>query len=86
MDQLIIKLKSNPDFIEFTEYVVEKIDEMDSVDGLESMTNEEAGEEAKVRIKAKTKLIQILRPFIEFRERKPPTETEIKKAGEKFGL
>ena len=30
------------------------------------MTNEQAGEEAKVRSKTKDKLFEILRPFIDF--------------------
>jgi hypothetical protein len=64
----------------------EKIDELDTVRGLTSMTNEQAGEEAKIRSKTKDKLYEILRPFIDFKEKKEITEGEIKKAGEKFGL
>jgi hypothetical protein len=86
MDELIRKLKNNADFVEFADYIIEKIDELDTVSGLDIMTNEQAGEEAKVRSKTKDKLYEILRPFIDFKEKKEITEGEIKKAGEKFGL
>lgn len=86
MEELIKKLKVNPDFIEFTDYVLEKIDELDTVNGLESLPNEQAGEEGKVRCKTKEKLYDILRPFIEFKEKKQPTELELRKAGGKYGL
>jgi hypothetical protein len=86
MEELIRKLKSNPDFVEFADYILGKIEEMDNVSGLGDMTNEQAGEEAKIRGKTKAKLLEILRPFIEFQEKKERTESEIKKAGGKYGL
>lgn len=67
-------------------YVSEQIEALDTVEGLEKMTNEEAGEEAKVRSKAKTRLMEILRPFLEFVERKEPTEAELKEARARYGL
>lgn len=86
MHELIKKLKSDPSFIEFTDYVMQKIEEMDNVSGLEEMTNARAGEEAKIRFKVKQRLYEILKPFIEFYEKNPPTEKEVKSAKEKFGL
>ncbi len=86
MEELIKKLKSDPNFIEFTDYILNVIDGLDTVSGLDNMTNEMAGEEAKVRAKTKANLYEILRPFIEFKEKKEPTEAEIRKVGGRFGL
>lgn len=85
-DDLMKKLKSDPAFIEFLNYVLEKIEEIDTVNGLENLSNEQAGEEAKIRSKVKDRLNEILKPFIEFRGKREPTDEEIKKAEEKFGL
>lgn len=85
-DNLIKKLQNNPAFTEFTEYIKEKVEELDSLDGLAIMTNEQAGEEARVRSKAKTKLLEILSPVIDFAEKKEPTEEEINQAKKKAGL
>lgn len=86
MDELIKKLKGDPNFIEFTDYILEVMDELDTVSGLDKMTNDQAGEEAKIRGRTKAKLYEILRPFVEFNEKKKPTESEVRKAGGKFGL
>lgn len=86
MDELIKKLKDDPAFQEFTEYVLQKIEELDTVVGLENMNNEEAGEEAKIRSRTRDKLYEILRPFVDFREKREPSEKQIKKAQERYGL
>lgn len=86
MDELIKKLKSDPNFIEFTDYIRTVMDELDTVSGLDNMTNELAGEEAKVRSRTKAKLYEILRPFVEFNEKKEPTEAEMKAVKGRFGL
>ena len=86
MEELVKKLKSDSAFQEFTEYVISKIEELDTVVGLERMSNDEAGEEAKIRSRTRDKLYEILRPFIDFKEKREPTEKEIKKAQEKYGL
>lgn len=86
MDDLIKKLKSDPAFIEFLGYIQEKLEEIDTVSGLEGLSNEQAGEEAKIRSKVRDRLHEILKPFIEFQEKKEPTEREIKKAKETYGL
>lgn len=86
MDELIKNLKDNPAFTQFEGYIIKIVDGLDTVEGLEQMSNEQAGEEAKIRAKTKDKLVAILQPFIDFAEKKEPTEAEIKKAQEKFGL
>ena len=85
-ETLVKRLKDDIDFGEFMNYVAEQVEALDTVEGLEQMTNEQAGEEAKVRNKAKAVLLQILRPFWEFAEKKEPSEAEKAQAGKKYGL
>lgn len=85
-NDFIKKFKDSPEFTLFQDYVVSKMAELDSVDGLEDMTNEQAGEEVKVRNKAKIKLYEILAPFLDYSEKREPTAEEINKAKGKFGI
>lgn len=85
-DELIKKLNDFPAFKEFQEYIITQIDKLDTLDGLEKMSNEHAGEEAKVRSKAKNTLYTILLPFTNVVEKRQPTQEEIDGAKEKFGL
>lgn len=85
-DDLVKKLKDSPAFAEFTEYLVSKIEELDSISGLDGMTNQEAGEEVRARDKARSKLYEILAPVVELAEKKQPTREQIDKAKGKFGL
>ncbi len=85
-EELIKRLKNNTDFLEFSDYILDVIVDMDTVNGLDNFTNESAGEEAKVRLKTKLKLYKILKPFVDFQEKTEPTEEEIKKAKNKYGL
>lgn len=86
MKELIDKLKQNPDFLKFEEWAVNEIEKLDSVAGLDQMSNELAGEEAKVRILAKNKIIAILAPFINYAGKKEISEDQRKEATERFRL
>jgi hypothetical protein len=86
MEDLIKKLQSDPAFQGFAKYIISKIEELDTVNGLDKMTNEEAGEEVKIRSRTKEKLYKILEPFIGYKEKSKPTEEAIKKAESKYGL
>ena len=86
MDNLVKNLRDNTHFRKFELYILEKVGELDSIDGLANLTNEQAGEEAKVRLKTAKKLQEILSPFIKFQEKKEPTQEEIKKAEKSYGL
>lgn len=85
-DELIKKLKADRGFKIFQEYIIGKIAELNSVSGLDSMDNSKAGEEAKTRLKAKRKLEDILKPFIEFSEKRTPTDDEYNVAKNNAGL
>lgn len=85
-DELVKKLKDFPDFAEFSQYIAEKIEELDSINGLDGLSNEQAGEEARARLKARDKLIEILAPFVEYRGKREPTKEQIKEAKKKAGL
>jgi hypothetical protein len=85
--ELIKKLKNDPAFGEFMKYAVEQIELIDTLDALDDKeTNEHLGEEVRARIEARRVLYAILRPFLEFTERKEPTEAELKEAGARYGL
>lgn len=85
-EEAIQSLKSNIHFSDFRDYLVEKINELDSLNGVEDMTDENAGQEVKARAKAAIKLTEILKPFINTRERKEPSAEEIQKAKTKFAI
>lgn len=83
---IIKKLKYDPDFQEFSEFVYSKIQELENVDYLEGMINQEAGENIKVIIKVKRKLIEILKPIVEYVEPFKITEEMINERRKDFGL
>lgn len=84
MKELVDKLKNNPDFTEFEKWLVNEIEKLDTVNGLENLSDELAGQEAKVRILAKNKLISILAPFITLSEKKPVSAEQLKEAKGKY--
>lgn len=86
IQQLAKNLRGKVDFQEFQEYVLDKVRELDTVSDLGTMSNEKAGEEAKVRLLAGTKLRKILTPFIDFAEKHEYTDEEIAEAAAKRGL
>jgi hypothetical protein len=86
MEDYIHKLKDNPAFLQFEEFVIKQINGFDTVEGLEKMTNKRAGEEAKIRSITKKMLLDILSPFLNLNEKKEPTEDQIKEAKKKFNL
>ena len=85
-DELVKRLNENKDFIDFRDWLILEINKLDSVEGLDKMSNSDAGEEAKVRNKAKDKLLEILSPFINIREEREPSIEEVQKAKDKRGL
>jgi hypothetical protein len=85
-EDTIKKLKDNRDFKEFQAWIIEKISDMDSVEGLSLLSNDAAGEEAKVRQKTKEKLIEILSPVLNLPEPKEPSIEEVQRAKNRYGL
>lgn len=86
IDKLAKNLRKNQDYLEFQEYIIEKIEELNTVSNLGALSNKKAGEEAKVRLLSVLKLQEILSPFINFREKREYTKEDFKKAREKKGL
>lgn len=84
--ELSKKLRERPEFADFQEYIILKINELDSVKHLNTLSNEQAGETAKARLLAIKTLEEILRPFIDFAEKHEYTEEEIKEAAARRGL
>ena len=85
-DELIKKLKTDPSFAILQRYILSKINELNSLDGLEKMSNDRAGEEARARMKAANKLTEILSPFIDLTEKHETSDKEIQTAKEKVAL
>ena len=83
---LIKRLKDDPYFTEFKEIIIAYIDELNSIDGFEKMTNRDAGELVRARSIASGILQDILEPFINFVEKREPTVKEINAAKAKAGL
>lgn len=86
MNGIVEKLKDNPYFLELQQHILDKINELNSIDGLDGLTNEQAGEEVRARGKAIEKLEAILQPFLEFSEKREPTDEEIRRKKDQFGL
>lgn len=86
MEDYILKLKSYPPFLEYEKQVIGLINKLDTNDGLDSLSNEMAGEEGKLRARCKKKLYELLEPFINFQEKQEPTEEQINKAKAKYIL
>ncbi|MFA5395219.1 MAG: hypothetical protein WC346_04295 [Methanogenium sp.] len=85
--EFIKKLKKDSDFQEFLSYIVEVIDSLDNLRGFDTKNkNEQLGEQLRARIIARDKLYEILRPFVDFQEKKEPSKEQINKAKERFGL
>ena len=66
--------------------MIENIDNLNSLDGVEPLTVIEAGEEYKARYKAVKMLQKILAPLVEFRQKRDPSVDEFIKAKQTFGL
>ena len=84
--ELIKRLLENEDFKIFLEHAGSKIDELNSVSGLQDLSNDRAGEEAKVRNLAVKKVTQILSPFLQFKEKAQVSEKELEAAKKRVGL
>lgn len=86
MEEYINKLKDYPPFLEFEKYIIGVIDELRDDESYEKLDDLRAGQEAKTNIKVRRKLLEILLPFINFQEKKEPTEEQIKQAKAKYNL
>jgi hypothetical protein len=85
-EQLIKTLKNDSAFGEFASYISAKIEELDTATGFDDMNDQEAGQEVKARSKAIRILHKIFQPFIDFRDKKEPSEKEINEAKKSYGL
>ena len=85
-DNVIKDLKENLSFREFQKYIVEQVDALNTLNGLDHLSNDLAGEEAKIRSKAVDVLISILSPIVTFTPKTKPTDEDIKAREREFGL
>jgi len=86
-NDLIKKLKKDTDFQVFLSYIVETIEKLDNLGNFDTKNkNEQLGEQLRARIIARDKLYKILRPLIDYSEKKEPTKEMIEKRKAQFGL
>lgn len=85
-ESLVKKIKESPFYTEFLEYIYSQIYKLNSIKGIDKKSNLEVGEIVKARAVAMEILEDILSPFINITDKKKPTEDDIKKRKEEFGL
>ena len=86
MDELIRALRKDPHFIEFQKIIIDKIDELNSIDDLKDLSNKKAGETVRVRAMVASKLQEILAPFVDFNEKREPTTEQVEAVKKRVGL
>ncbi len=79
-------IKNSNWFPYLEKHIYSEIKDLDSVVGLDEKTNKDAGEEAKVRLKAMNILMKILGPIVSFNEKKEPSVDDVQRAKKKAGL
>ncbi len=84
-EETIKRIKDSPFFEELQGHIVSEVMKLDSIKGLEGMTNDYAGEEAKVRAKTVEKLRDILSPFFDSREKHEPSVEAIQRVKKRAG-
>lgn len=85
-DELIQRLNDDADFTNFKNWFVQKIDELDTVEGFSKMSREDAGALGQARDVAKSIIYEMLAPFINIRPSKDPSIESIQKVKDKVGL
>ena len=81
------KLKNDGDFQEFLSYLIEIISELDTIEGFDDkLDNEALGEQVRARIIAKNKIYDVLKPFVDFSEKQPPTDDQVNEVKVRYGL
>jgi len=85
-EDLIRNLRNNSAFQQFQIYMLEKISELDSINGIKDMTNEHAGETVKARLMALNILEEILSPVLDFKEKRDHTIQEIQAKKDLYGF
>ena len=82
----ISRIQKDSAFSEFKEFVLAEIKKIDSTEGLGNLPNAQAGEEAKIRAKTVSRLMSILNPILNFKEKEAPSVEMIAKAKRDKGL
>lgn len=84
--EAIKTLREHPVFIQLVKHITFKIYELDTLDGMEELSDQQAAEKAKSHALAIRKLLEIFKPLIEDRHKRELTDEEIEQAKGKFGL
>lgn len=84
--ETIKNLLKNPDFLEFKKHLEGCLESLNTVAGLANLPNDQAGQEAKVRLKAAQTLITILQPLELPKEKQPLDIEKVVAAHKRAGL
>lgn len=84
--EIIKYIKEDSAFQIFLNYVASVIENLDTVEGMEKLSDKEAAEKAKVNALTIKKLKEILSPVVDFNERSGPSIASVKKAKDDVGL
>ncbi len=85
-ESAIKAIQNQNSFSELREHIKSEIDELNSVSGLEGLSNAAAGEEAKIRAKTFDRLVKIFAPILNFREKKEPSPEDVQRVKDRTGL
>jgi len=85
-DSLVKKIKESPFYREFQEHLINSASKLDTVTGMENLSNTAAGELCRARGLALEILEVILHPFVNIKEKNEPSEDDVMKRKKKFGL
>ena len=83
---LIKKISKDPDYRIIIQYFLDIINSIDTVEGLDDLSFQQAGEQAQIRLKAKTALFRIIEPFLTYTDTNTVDKEKIEKIRKQFGL
>ena len=84
--EIIQNLKNDHAFGVFKRYILEKMNELDSIHGFDKLSTQEAGELIRVNSAAYNVLVEILKPVISFKKKQAPTEKQMQEKKDSVGL
>lgn len=84
--ELLQTLKKDRAFLEYAGWIMEKINSINTADGLAKLPREEAGDEGRMRDRLSQELHKLIDPVLLSTEKRKPTQEEIDEAGHHVGL
>ncbi len=87
MDNDAIKrLKNDNDFQQFVKYAMRRVKTLNNLKGLDELSNERAGEEAKIRRQCIDTMTVMMEPFLQETQKKEQSVEDVKRAKKRAGI